>query len=389
MAAIKKRHSRNCPAKRGKRCSCKGGYRAEVYSPSDKKKIRKTFSLKGEAQTWAAEVKRGVDLGTLRAPTKRTLDEAAAAWLAGVEAGTIRNRSGNRYKPATLRGYRQALEDHVLPLLGGRKMNAVTTADLQALVDRWSAEVQSPSTIRNSIKPLQAIYRRARAREGLAVNPTRDLELPAPSPKEVEIVAPEVAAQLLDMLPVEDRTLWATALYAGLRYGELRALRWSAVDLAGGAIRVTESWDPKEGAIAPKTKNSQRTTPLPGLLRDSLMEHRIATGEPPVDALVFGDDSGKPFQATTIYRRADRAWGVQTLGRLRLHQARHTYASFMIAAGVNAKALSAFMGHSSIKVTFDLYGHLMPGTEAEAAALLDRYLGIQMGMDRDAARAAT
>ena len=85
---------------------------------------------------------------------------------------------GNRYKPATLRGYRQALEDHVLPLLGGRKMNAVTTADLQALVDRWSAEVQSPSTIRNSIKPLQAIYRRARAREGLAVNPTRDLELP-------------------------------------------------------------------------------------------------------------------------------------------------------------------------------------------------------------------
>jgi len=56
------------------------------------------------------------------------------------------------------------------------------------------------------------------------------------------------------------------------------------------------------------------------------------------------------------------------------HQARHTYASFMIAAGVNPKALSAFMGHSSIKVTFDLYGHLMPGTEAEAAALLDRFL---------------
>lgn len=101
--------------------------------------------------------------------------------------------------------------------------------------------------------------------------------------------------------------MWATALYAGLRYGELRALRWSAVDLAGGAIRVTESWDPKEGAIAPKTKNSQRTTPLPGLLRDYLMEHRIAAGEPPVDALVFGGSSGKPFQAATIYRRADRA----------------------------------------------------------------------------------
>jgi len=75
-------------------------------------------------------------------------------------------------------------------------------------------------------------------------------------------------------------------------------------------------------------------------------------------------------------RRADRAWSKAGLGeRLRLHQARHTYASFMIAAGVNAKALSVLMGHSSIKVTFDLYGHLMPGTEAEAAALLDRFLG--------------
>jgi integrase len=88
--------------------------------------------------------------------------------------------------------------------------------------------------------------------------------------------------------------------------------------------------------------------------------------------------SGKPFQAATIYRRADRAWEPQALGRLRLHQARHTYASFMIAAGVNAKALSSFMGHSSIKVTFDLYGHLMPGTDAEAAAPLDTYLSAQL-----------
>jgi integrase len=388
MAAIKKRHSKNCPARRGKRCSCNGGYRAEVYSPRDKKKIRKTFTHRGDAQSWAAEVKRGVDHGTFRAPTKRTLGEAAAAWLEGAEGGTIRNRSGNRYKPSTLRGYRQALEDHVLPVLGGRRMNTVTTSDLQALVDRWSAEDQSPSTIRNSIKPLQAIYRRARAREGLAVNPTRDLELPAPDPKEVEIVAPDVAARLLAALPSEDRALWATALYAGLRYGELRALRWSAVDLAGGSIRVTESWDPKEGAVTPKTKNSQRTTPLPGLLRDYLMEHRIAAGEPPADALVFGDKSGKPFQAATIYRRADRAWEAQALCRLRLHQARHTYASFMIAAGVNAKALSSFMGHSSIKVTFDLYGHLMPGTGAEAAALLDTYLGGQIARARQVARGA-
>ncbi len=76
------------------------------------------------------------------------------------------------------------------------------------------------------------------------------------------------------------------------------------------------------------------------------------------------------------------------MGRLRLHQARHTYASFMIAAGVNAKALSSFMGHSSIKVTFDLYGHLMPGMEAEAAALLDSYLQVGTATDARIARQA-
>ena len=273
----------------------------------------------------------------------------------------------------------------MLPEVGSRKLNTVTTSDLQHLVDRWQAEGQSASTIRNSIKPLQAIYRRARSRDGITVNPTHDLELPAARAKEVEIVAPEVAAQLLDAAPAADRALWATALYAGLRYGELRALRWGAVDLAGGTIRVQESWDPKEGAIAPKTRTSRRTTPLPGLLRDHLLDHKLNADDDAADALVFGID-GRPFQAAVVYRRADKTWKDAGLGRMRLHQARHTYASFMIAAGVNAKALSTFMGHSSIKVTFDLYGHLMPGTEAEAASMLDRFLAVQISHTRELVR---
>lgn len=206
-----------------------------------RKKVRKTFPSLAEAKSWRAEAKRAVDLGTLRTPSRKTLAQSAATWLSQAEAGEIRNRSGNAYKPATLRGYRQALDTYVLPVLGDRKLNTVATADLQDLVDRWMAEGQAASTIRNSIKPLQAIYRRARSREGLPVNPTHDLELPAPRPREVEIVAPEEAARLLAAAPTQDRALWATALYAGLRYGELRALRWGAVDLAGGTIRVRES----------------------------------------------------------------------------------------------------------------------------------------------------
>lgn len=77
-----------------------------------------------------------------------------------------------RYKPSTLRGYRQALEEKVLPAIGAAKLSAVTTSDLQALVDRWQAEGRPAATIRsNAVKPLQAVYRRAKAREGLPGQP--------------------------------------------------------------------------------------------------------------------------------------------------------------------------------------------------------------------------
>jgi integrase len=372
---IRKRHSPGCTSRAGKRCNCNGSYEASIYSARDDRRIYKAFPRESEAKSWRAEAKRALDRGAMRAPSAKTLREIAMAWLEGVERGEIRSRSGHLYKPSTVRGYRTSLNERILPLVGDRKLNSITTSDLQEIVDGWQIEGQAPATIRNSLKPLQAVFRRARTREGLALNPTHDLELPAPNPAEVQIVAPETAAALLRALPFEDRAIWSTAIYAGLRYGELRALRWAAIDLVSKTIRVRESWDPKEGSIAPKTRTSKRTTPMPEVIRASLVELRSCRPGAPEDALVFATDDGSPFHAASIYRRADRAWAAAGISdRLRLHQARHTYASFMIAAGVNAKALSVFMGHSSIKVTFDLYGHLMPGTEAEAAALLDDFL---------------
>ena len=376
---IEKRHSPTCPSKQGGRCRCSGGYQASVYSSRDGKKIRKTFAREAEARSWRASAKRKLDRGSLRASVPRKLVEVAELWLEGANRGEIRNRSGRRYKPSVLRGYRQALEDRLLPEIGSQKVSAITTLDLQALVDRWQAEGYAGSTIRNWITPLQAIYRRARAREGLPVNPTHDLELPARSLAEIEIVSPQVATCLLDAVPVDDKAIWAAALYAGLRYGELRALRWSALNTARGVIEVREAWDPREGSIPPKSRKSCRSVPIPGLLRDLLLDRRVHCGEPAPNALIFAEQAETPFRADLLYARADRAWHKAKVGeRLRLHQARHTYASFMIAAGVNAKALSTFMGHSTITVTFDLYGHLMPGTEAEGAALLDAYLDAQV-----------
>ena len=78
---------------------------------------------------------------------------------------------------------------------------------------------------------------------------------------------------------------------------------------------------------------------------------------------MFGATSGRPFCDTALRERSDRAWKRAELVRITLHECRHTFASLMIAAGVNAKALSTYMGHASIAITLDRYGHLMPGNQ--------------------------
>jgi integrase len=89
---------------------------------------------------------------------------------------------------------------------------------------------------------------------------------------------------------------------------------------------------------------------------------------------VFGRSAVSPFHGHAMIYRADQAWTKAGLGRLTLHECRHTLASLMIEAGVNAKALSTYTGHANISITLDRYGHLMRGNESEAAGLLDAYL---------------
>jgi integrase len=113
--------------------------------------------------------------------------------------------------------------------------------------------------------------------------------------------------------------------------------------------------------------------PLIGRLGPILAAHRLAAGGTP-DALVFGLTAERPFYPATVRRRALTAWEAHGLDPIGLHEARHTFASLMIAAGVNAKALSTFMGHANIAMTFDVYGHLMPNGGDEARERIDSYL---------------
>lgn len=187
-------------------------------------------------------------------------------------------------------------------------MIEVRRADVQALADQLLADGLAPASVSNILNPIQAFYRRAIDRDELAYSPGERIDLPTGSSRRpTRIVPPEEASALLAALPGEDRPLWATAFYAGLRRSELQALRCLDVDLGASLIRVERGWDQEEGAIDPKSSSGQRTVPLLAILRDYLDEHLIATGRSG-EALIFGRTDCQPFAAMTIGKRSRRAW---------------------------------------------------------------------------------
>ena len=368
---IEIRHSKRCATTGGEACDCTPTYRAWVSSRRDRSKIRRTFKTLEAARLWRQDAQVDLRRGQLSKPKPLTVAAAAEAWTRGVKSGAIRNRSGNRYKPSAIRGYEQALRDYVLPAFGSTKLSELRRADVQRLADQLVEEGLSASTVRNALMPLRAICRRALTRGDIQINPTLGLELPAQDAGRDRVASPEEGAILLAALPESDRAIWATAMYAGLRLGELQALHWDDIDFERGIIRVRRSWDRHEGEVDPKSKAGTRSVPIAAILRRELIRHRgNRTGE----GFAFGRSADRPFSASGVVYRAYRLWRAASLEPIGLHECRHTFASLMIAAGVNIKALQVFMGHSTITVTLDLYAHLLPGSEDEAAALLDAYM---------------
>ena len=376
-AGIEERHRKGCATERQRRCNCDPSFRAEVFSARDGRKLRKTLPTLAAAKQWRADIERALRDGQRLAARPVTFRQTARQFLDGIADGSIRNRSGDRYKPGTIREYERALRLRLLPAIGAHKLGDIRRSDLQPLVGQWLGQGHDPSSIRNTVNAARAVYRYALANEMVAVNPTAGLQLPAVRGRRDHIASPGDAAALIDALSANDRALWAVSFYAGLRLGEARALRWEDVDLNAGVIRVERGWDPFEGAIDPKSGAGRRVVPINAALRTPLVAHKLACGRP--TGLVFARPDGSVFNPKTVIARARRAWTAAGLGRINPHEARHTYASLMIAAGVNAKTLSTYMGHATITITLDRYGHLLPGAEHEAAALLDAYLATATG----------
>ena len=386
---IQERHRNDCASHNGGRCNCKRSYRAAVYDPRTKRNRYSGWRRDlGAVQKWRTQAQRELDAeitaGTAPAGETPILREEWTAWLAGAKSGAISNRNGQRYKPSALAGYERAWRNHVDAVFGDRRIGTITRQELQKWVDKKAAAGTPRSTLNNALDPLRVLFRRALRRSEVPTNPTTDLELPAKAEEEMRFATREEAATLIGALPKSERALWAAAFYAGLRRGELRSIRWRHVDLSGRTLTVFRSWsDAEEGE--PKSAAGKRRVPIVPPLAKLLRAHKRETGRSD-DDLVFGREADKPFEPTTARSRALKAWKAHNppLEPITLHQCRHTAASFMIAAGANAKALSSVMGHASIEITFNRYGHLMPGSEEQVGERLAKYLahGNGIGMAR-------
>jgi integrase len=347
-------------------------YEAWIWDAAAGRKIRKTFKTQSAAKGWRSDAHAAHRRGELNAHSTITLDEAADSWVEGVKSGVIRNRSGDIYKPSVIRGYESSLKRFILPAFGRTKLADLRRVHVQDLVDRLAAEGRDASTVRNALMPLRVICRRALSRDEININPTTGLELPAVRGRRDRVLAPAEARGFLDALEERDRAVWATALYAGLRRGELMALQWEDIDFDKNIVHVERSWDRYAGVIETKSRAGTRRVPLVGQLRDQLVAHRLRTGRR--EGLVFGRTACAPFDPVMLGERAKKAAKQAEIAPVTLHEARHTFASLMIAAGVNAKALSTYVGHASITITLDRYGHLMPGSEDHDASQLNEYL---------------
>jgi len=289
-------------------------------------------------------------------------------------------------RPATSRGYESKIRVHIVPAIGGVKVARLTPQRLQLLFNEKLASGLSPRTIHH----LRAILRAALAdavKWGLATRNAADLVDPPRVPhEEVRALSPAEAQSML--FAVEgDRleALYSVALALGLRQGEALGLRWEDIDLDGGTLRVSQSLQRIDKAfqfVEPKTSRSRRTLALPSIASAALRAHRTKQLQERLAAgpmweehgLVFARANGKPLHGSNVTREFQRMLERAGLRRLRFHDMRHACASLLIAQGVHPRVVMEVLGHSQIGITMNLYSHVLPEAQRQAAAQMDAVL---------------
>jgi integrase len=351
-------------------------YRGTAYDKRAQRHLRGPWTPHlAEARAWRVDALARLQAGTLSAARGPTVREAVGRFLDGIESGAICRSDGQPYKPSTVRGYRSDLRKRVVPAFGPTRLARLTRTDCQRWVDRLMAEGYAAPTVRNIVAALRALIAWALPRGYTHNDPCSRLRLPSGGKKRERVATPAEAASLVFALPPRDQAAFGLAVYAGLRIGEVVALDVAAIDFNRQVLKVVRGWDATARQFIATKSRKRRTVPISSRLAVLLADHLVLLDHP-AEGLLFASprDPRYPIHPRQLRRHAAKAWRDAGLDPLGFHEARHTFASTAIAAGMNAKTLCTLMGHASITVTYDTYGHLLRGNESEARDLLDTYL---------------
>jgi integrase len=373
-----------CPAYDGGRCRCRAKYRGEVWNPTTKRPDKQSpavFNV-NEAIGWVADYRRGVESPAPVEVSGVIVREFFHAFIAAARVGTALRKGGKRYAPRTLTSYESAYRHHVDEHAGAKAINGMDAPAWQIVVESIittgkkdhhgdpTGEELAPGTVNTILAGIRAAYRwgAAPGRRIVASKPLREVEIPAHGKsKRKRVAAPEIIPALLDALagnvahggPANPavRIAWAIMFYAGLRISEVIALDWSDVELTrdGGWITVGDS---KSEA------GTGRRIPMAAPLARILHEWRTTPFA--IGPVVPGKKAFR-IRPSGIASLGERRWPKAGLPVFSPHEARHTFASIVIAnRDVSLADLQEWLGHASIATTA-VYVKTLPGYRSESA----------------------
>ena len=339
------------------------------------KRLTKAVTVRGtkaEAQRKLREMLTAIDQGRNPVPADVSLREWFQRWMDEVVVPNRRQR--------TQETYRNAIDRHIVPYLGGVSIGKLAPAQIQALETQLHKEL-SPAMVNQVHNVLSGALKYAFRLELIHRNPV-SLVTP-PTVKRTEIPPPDVEGVLeaLSLARDEDNDLYPVMhliAYTGLRRGEAMGLLWGHVDFERGSLKIENSLVYSRTGILvepPKTESGRRTVDLDDGTVQVLREHkqrqaerRDRIGEMYVDkGRVFADDLGNWISPKRLYDTVKR-YG-RRVGRpeMTVRSLRHFHASLMLQSGQNIVVVSKRLGHSSVSMTLDIYAHLLPGWQKQAA----------------------
>lgn len=280
-------------------------------------------------------------------------------------------------KQQTLAGYEAQLNSYISPHLGDMAISDIKPVDIEKWVAKMTKSGLAPRTVERHRLLLATILKKAYENDYIRRNPFKGLKFKKAQPlKKTAPLSFETVKKMAKKMPAQYQMLVWIGFYTGMRPSEALGLSWSQLDFEAGTINIDRQISRNRNTTwedGLKTKTSPRKIGFAKELQNLISEHVDKFGLGPSNLILQNRVGGvlRYSDAAETYRKYAREFGIQRGEGL--HQLRHTCVSVLINQGAHPKEIQAWVGHSSIEDTMDIYGHLFPDAMGNLASKLDAY----------------